>query len=126
MKTNISIALPHIAYLVVLGMLFFFYLRQRYIRTIVKMLSGDSSDFKKVNAKVYKLGSTCLLLFAGWLYFLLPEWITKVIQGNSDRVFIYSMISAISFVLVFIFGANIADWLVHDEDYRDHLKNNKP
>lgn len=125
MNINISLILPHIAYLVILGMLFFFYLRQQYIRQIVKLLSGESDDYKKVRTKVKKLGVTCLALFAIWLVYLLPVWVIKIIKGNPDYVFIYSIISATAFFLVFTLGANIAKWLVHDEDYHDHLKKNQ-
>jgi len=125
----ITIALPHAAYLIVLGMLFYFWLRQIYIKTILKITSvaHPSLDYIKVRRKVKILGAIQMLLFGTWVYLLLPEWIDKVIMANKKYIVLSSFATATGFIVLLIAGGEAAKWLTHDDDFNEQLKkNHKP
>lgn len=125
----ITVALPHVAYLFVLGMLFYFYLRQVYIKAILQITSiaHPTRDFIRVRRKVRILAIFQIALLTIWLWLLLPDWISKVITVNMEYVWLKSLYTAIGFIFVLIAGGEAAKWLTHDEDFNEQLtKNNKP
>jgi hypothetical protein len=124
----ITIALPHVAYIFVLGMLFYFYLRQIYIKAILKVTSivHPTPDYIRVRRKVRILGAFQLALLLAWLWLLLPDWIAKVIRTNMSYIWLTSLATSVGFMVVLIAGGEAAKWLTHDEDFNEQLtKNNK-
>jgi hypothetical protein len=126
----LSLLLPNFAFVYILGMLFFFYLRLRYMRNILltlkNMVAGDNeqdSNVIRINRKVTRVGLVVLLLLAAWLVILFQSWHT-LIDLNEDRIFISIIISTLLFLAVFILGAETVRYLVHDDDFSEqkHIK----
>jgi Na+/H+ antiporter NhaD/arsenite permease-like protein len=118
----LQIAIPQFAFTFIIGMLFFFYVRKRYIRAIVEVISGkDNPDYDKVNRKLKILGSTIftlVLIFAFLLVEIYQKQIFALTKENMN-IALSLFISILGFTSSFIGGASIAAWLVHDEDYRE-------
>jgi hypothetical protein len=125
----LSLLLPNFAFVYILGMLFFFYLRLRYMRNILLTLhivaGGKLQDrnIVRVSRKVRRVGFVVLLLLAAWVIILYQSWFTLV-NLTEDRVFITIMISTIFFLAVFLLGAETVHYLVHDDDFSEqtHIK----
>jgi hypothetical protein len=125
----LSLLLPNFAFVYILGMLFFFYLRLRYMRNILLTLNmvagGNEQDRNiiRINKKVVRVGLVVLLLLAAWLVILFQSWLT-LIGLNEDRVFISIIISTVLFLAVFLLGAETVHYLVHDDDFSEqtHIK----
>jgi len=125
----LSLLLPNFAFVYILGMLFFFYLRLRYMRNILLTLhivaGGKLQDrnIVRVSRKVRRVGFVVLLLLAAWVIILYQSWFTLV-NLTEDRVFITIMISTILFLAVFLLGAETVHYLVHDDDFSEqtHIK----
>ena len=118
----LQIAIPQFAFIFIIGMLFFFYVRKRYIRAIVEAISGkDHPDYDKVNRKIKILGASIfalVLLFAFLLGAMYQKQVFALTENNINKA-ITLFCSIIGFTSSFIGGASIAAWLVHDEDYRE-------
>jgi len=124
----ITIALPHAAYLFILGMLFYFWLRLTYILTFVRAISEppNSQEYKRLSRKSRILALFQLAMFGTWLALLLPDWISKVIMANPKYIILSSLFTACGFLVMIIIGGEAAKWLTHDEDFNEQLtKNNK-
>lgn len=120
----LSLLLPNFAFVYILGMLFFFYLRLRYMRNILltlNMVAGgklQDGNIVRVSRKVRRVGFVVLLLLAAWIIILYQSWFTLV-NLTEDRVFITIIISTILFLAVFLLGAETVHYLVHDDDFSE-------
>jgi len=122
LKQLLQIVIPQFAFTFVIGMLFFFYVRKRYIRAIVEVISGkEHGDYNKVNRKIKILGASIfalILLFAFLLIETYKRQMFALLDSNFTKAFSL-FLSILGFSVSFIGGAEIASWLVHDEDYRE-------
>jgi hypothetical protein len=114
MQKHIPLLITTASYLSPMGMLYYFFLRQLFIKKI--------TDLDSIKKKVRLLGIIQIILFLSWACLVAPQIINTVVASGSYELL--KLCGYVTYVFtVFVAGAEFAKWLTHDDEFNEQLDN---